>query len=136
VKPFTTVATARTPDGAELTLHGHDGQFYLRLNRQPLMGTHASASEKALGDLGCQQLRGKAGASVLIGGLGFGFTLKRVLELIDAKAVVHVAELLPEIVAWNREFLGAINGTLPDDPRVTVFIEDVFDVLKRSSPGS
>ena len=136
MKPFTTLATARTPDGAELTLHGHDGQFYLRLNRQPLMGTNASASEKALADLGCEQLRGKAGTSVLIGGLGFGFTLKRVLELIDAKAVVHVAELLPEIVAWNREFLGALNGTLPDDPRVTVFIDDVFDVLKRASPGS
>ena len=135
MKPFTTLATARTPDGAELTLHGHDGQFYLRLNRQPLMGTNASASEKALADLGCEQLRGKAGASVLIGGLGFGFTLKRVLELIDAKAVVHVAELLPEIVAWNREFLGTLNGTLLDDPRVTILIEDVFDVLKRASPG-
>ena len=136
MKPFTTVATARTPDGAELTLHGHDGQFYLRLNRQPLMGTNASASEKALADLGCEQLRGKAGTSVLIGGLGFGFTLKRVLELIDAKAVVHVAELLPEIVAWNREFLGTLNGTHLDDPRVTILIEDVFDVLKRASPGS
>ena len=136
MKPFTTLATARTPDGAELSLHGHDGQFYLRLNRQPLMGTNASASEKALADLGCDQLRGKSGASVLIGGLGFGFTLKRVLELTGRSAVVHVAELLPEIVAWNREFLGAVNGALPDDPRVTLFIEDVFGVLKRAAAGS
>lgn len=136
MKPFTTLATARTPDGAELSLHGHDGQFYLRLNRQPLMGTNASASEKALAELGCDQLRGKSGARVLIGGLGFGFTLRRVLELTGANAVVHVAELLPEIVAWNREFLASINGTLPDDPRVTIFIDDVFNVLKKASPGS
>ena len=136
MKPFTTLAQARTPDGDDLTLHGHDGQFYLRVNRQPLMGTNASESEKVLAQLACHRLQGQREKSVLIGGLGFGFTLKRVLELIDAKAVVHVAELLPEIVAWNREFLGTVNGTRLDDPRVTMFIDDVFDVLKRASPGS
>ena len=136
MKPFTTLATARTPDGSDLSLHGHDGHFYLRVNRRPLMGTNASASEKALADLGCDRLRGKSGASVLIGGLGLGFTLKRVLELTGEKAAVHVAELLPEIVVWNREFLGAVNGTLLDDPRVTLFIDDVYDVLKRAGPGS
>ena len=36
MKPFVTLAEARTPDGAELTLHGHDWHFYLRVNRQPL----------------------------------------------------------------------------------------------------
>lgn len=136
LKPFVTLATAITPDGAELSLHEHDRQFYLRVNRQPLMGTNASASEKTLADLGCEPLRGRAGTSVLIGGLGFGFTLKRVLELVVTGASVHVAELLPQVVAWNREFLRAVNGTLLDDPRVTIFIDDVFDVLRRAAPGS
>lgn len=136
MKPFTTLATARTPDGEELTLHAHDGQFYLRVNRQPLMGTNASASEKALAELGCADLIGKPAPTVLIGGLGFGFTLRRVLELTGKTAVVHVAELLPEIVAWNREFLSAVNGTLPDDPRVALFIDDVFNVIKKAAAGT
>ena len=133
MKPFTTLAQARTPDGADLTLHGHDGQFYLRVNRQPLMGTNASESEKVLAQLACQRLHGQPQKSVLIGGLGFGFTLRRVLELVGKDALVHVAELLPEEVAWNREHLAEVNGLLLDDKRVTVFIEDVFKVIARAA---
>jgi spermidine synthase len=136
LKPFITLAQARTPDGADLTLHSHDNQFYLRLNRQPLMGTNASESEKVLAELACDRLRGQPRATVLIGGLGFGFTLRRVLELLEKEATVHVAELLPEVVAWNREFLSSINGLLLDDPRVQIFVEDVLKVLARAPAAS
>jgi spermidine synthase len=71
-----------------------------------------------------------AAPRVLIGGLGLGFTLKRVLELVGKKAVVHVSELLPEVVQWNRELLGKVNGELLKDPRVEVLIQDVFQVLR------
>ena len=132
MKPFLTIAQARTPEGADLTLHAHDRNFYLRVNRQPLMGTNASESEKVLAQLACDRLREKPAAHVLIGGLGFGFTLRRVLELTGRDATVQVAELLPEVVAWNREFLGEVNGLLLDDPRVRVFVEDVFQVIARA----
>lgn len=69
---------------------------------------------------------------VLIGGLGFGFTLKRVLELVPPDAVVEVAELLPEIVAWNREFLREVNGALVDDPRVSILVRDVYEVIGKT----
>ncbi|MDZ4288186.1 MAG: hypothetical protein U0984_09515 [Prosthecobacter sp.] len=135
MKPFTNLAQSTTPDGAELTLHGHDGQFYLRVNRQPLMGTNASESEKVLGALACERLKDLPQPRVLIGGLGFGFTLRRVLESVGPKAKVVVAELLPQIVDWNREFLGEVNGRLLDDPRVQVLVEDVYDILERA-PGA
>ncbi len=132
MKPFLTLAQTRTPQGADLTLHAHDGNYYLRVNRQPLMGTNASESEKMLAQLACERLSEKTEARVLIGGLGFGFTLRRVLELTGRNADVQVAELLPEVVAWNREFLGAVNGVLLDDPRVQVFVEDVFQIIARA----
>lgn len=132
MKPFLQLAQARTPEGAELTLHAHDTHFYLRVNRQPLMGTNASESEKVLAQLACARLSGKAGMRVLIGGLGFGFTLRRVLELVSADAHVQVAELLPEVVAWNREFLSTVNGLLLEDARVEVSVEDVFHVIARA----
>lgn len=97
------------------------------------MGTNASESEMVLASLACGRLQGKAGARVLIGGLGFGFSLRRVLELVAPDAVVHVAELVPEVVAWNREYLSAVNGSLLDDGRVEVFVDDVFEVLKRGA---
>ncbi|MFO1485456.1 MAG: hypothetical protein U1F71_18990 [Verrucomicrobiaceae bacterium] len=132
MKPFFQLAQARTPEGAELTLHAHDMHFYLRVNRQPLMGTNASESEKVLAQLACDRLRGKAEMRVLIGGLGFGFTLRRVLELVGVDARVQVAELLPEVVAWNREFLSTVNGLLLQDSRVEIFVEDVFQVIARA----
>lgn len=132
MKPFLTLAQSRTPEGADLTLHAHDGNFFLRVNRQPLMGTNASESEKVLAQLACERLSGKSDARVLIGGLGFGFTLRRVLELVGRNAIVQVVELLPEVVAWNREFLSAVNGLLLDDPRVQVLVDDVFQIIARA----
>lgn len=135
MKPFVLLAQARTSGGAELTLHSHDTHFYLRVNRQPLMGTNASESEKVLAELACARLGGKAGARVLIGGLGFGFTLRRVLESVGADARVEVAELLPEVVKWNREHLSALNGRLLTDPRVEVRVEDVYQIIARATVG-
>jgi spermidine synthase len=136
LKPFLTLAEACTTEGAKLTLHSHDGHFFLRVNRQPLMGTNASLSEMQLAELACHRLRGRRGVRVLIGGLGFGFSLRRVLEMVTKDSVAHVAELSPEVVRWNREFLGAVNGKLIDDPRVQLSLEDVFEVMTRAETAS
>jgi spermidine synthase len=124
-----TLATCNTPDGAKLTLHEHDGHHFLKVAGLQLMSTTASSSEEQMAELSCARLPGKP--RVLIGGLGFGFTLKRVLALTGPDAIVDVAELLPEVVAWNREFLGEVNGKLLDDPRVRIHIRDVYDLIDR-----
>ncbi len=135
MKPFLNLAQTKTPDGADLTLHSHDTEFYLRLNRQPLMGTNAVESEKVLAELACVGLLERKAPRVLIGGLGFGFSLRRVLECVGPEAVVQVSELLPEVVAWNREFLTTVNGLLLDDKRVKVLIEDVVEVINKAPAG-
>lgn len=136
MKPLITLATARTPGGAELTLHSKDTHFFLRVNREPLMATNAPESEKVMAQLACENLRERTGVRILIGGLGFGFTLQRTLELIGPDATVQVAELLPEVVAWNREFLGHLNGPLLDDPRVHITIGDVFTLIAKARPAA
>ncbi len=124
-----TLATCKTPDGAQLTLHEHDGHYFLKVAGLQLMSTTASSSEEQMAELSCAHLPHRP--RVLIGGLGFGFTLKRVLALTDKDAVVDVAELLPEVVAWNREFLAEVNGKLLDDPRVRVYVGDVYNLIDR-----
>lgn len=96
------------------------------------MSTTSTTSELLLAELPCEGLRSRPHARVLIGGLGLGYSLRRTLELVGPAAKVEVAELLPEVVAWNHEFLGAVNGALLNDPRVKVITADVFEVIRRA----
>lgn len=129
MKPFRNLAETRTPDGSRFSLHEHDGEYFLKLNGRQLMSTTATTSELLLADLPCRPF-GLRPVRVLIGGLGLGFSLKRVLELTGPEATVEVAELLPEVVQWNREFLRDVNGKLLEDRRVKVITKDVFEVLR------
>lgn len=136
MKPFRNLAETRTPDGSRFSLHEHDGEYFLKLNGRQLMSTTATASELLLAQLSCDGLRGRADTCVLIGGLGLGFSLRRVLELVGRRARVQVAELLPAVVAWNRDFLRKVNGQLLEDRRVQVLTGDVFDILRRAEPAA
>ncbi len=134
MKPNITLAETKTPNGARMTLVEHDGDFCIRVNGQQLMHSSVSTSEIKLGEIGCEKhpLRGAA-TRVLIGGLGLGFTLKSVLRCMGPKAVVHVSELFPELVVWNRTFLAGLNGRALADKRVTVYEEDVRAVIRRAA---
>ncbi|MGH8048911.1 MAG: MnmC family methyltransferase [Chthoniobacterales bacterium] len=131
MKPFNTLAETRTPNGARFSLHEHCGDFFLKLNGTQLMSSTATVSEELLADHACDWRDRRKAPRVLIGGLGLGFSLRRVLELVDDAAMVEVAELLPEVVAWNRDFLRSLNGPLLDDARVKVTVGDVFDCIKK-----
>lgn len=130
MKPVTILATSRTPDGEPLILQEHDGHYFMKVGGVQLMGTNASSSEKEMADLACTNL--PRGARVLIGGLGFGYTLRRVLELCPPDATVDVAELLQVVVDWNREFLTGVNGLLVDDRRVRIHMRDVAELISRA----
>ncbi|RKX34832.1 MAG: spermine synthase [Verrucomicrobia bacterium] len=132
MKPFRTLAETTTAEGGHLKLHEHDGDFFILLNGQQLMSSRANASEIELARVACRSLEGKPGPRILVGGLGMGFTLTAVLELVGPDAMVETVELMPEVVAWNREYLRSLNGTALDDERVEILVEDVFAVLHRA----
>jgi spermidine synthase len=96
-----------------------------------LMNTRKHGSEDALGKLPCQRLSRPETARVLIGGLGMGFTLAAVLQAVGPRAEVTVAELIPEVVEWNRGPLGDFSGRPLDDPRTRVHVGDVAKLLRR-----
>jgi spermidine synthase len=132
MKPTIDLAEGRAPGGQSLRLQQHDGEYFLKIGGVTLMSTTACASEQTMAELACGGQSGKQ--RVLIGGLGFGFTLKRVLELVSDDSSVEVAELLPEMIAWNRKHLRELNGKLLDEPRVSVFEGDVFRLLQTGGP--
>jgi len=129
---FRNLAETRTPDGSRFSLHEHDGEYFLKLNGRQLMGSNSTVSETLLADLACAFRKPPGSPRILIGGLGLGFSLRRVLDLVGPEAFVQVAELLPEVVAWNRQFLAGLNGKLLDDRRVNLFPGDVFDCIKNA----
>jgi len=135
MKPHIKLAETTTPDGKRLTLHQHDGDFSLRIDGRDLMHSSVSASELHLGELAVEQIAGPGKARVLIGGLGMGFTLKSVLAGAGPQVEVIVAELIPEVVEWNRSHLRTLNGALLDDPRVTLRIDNVCALLGKAPPG-
>jgi len=132
MKPHLKLAETIAADGTRLSLHSHDGNFCIRVNGQELMHSAVSASELQLGELAVEGIAERP-ARVLIGGLGLGFTLKAVLAKSGPDTVVEVAELFPAVVEWNRTFLAGLNGTLLDDPRVKILVEDVGHVLSRAA---
>ena len=128
VKPTKNLAEGIAPDGQVLLLQQHDGEHFLKVGGVPLMSTTACSSEQTMAELGCGGRTRKQ--RVLIGGLGFGFTLRRVLELVSEDSEVEVAELLQVIIDWNREHLQEVNGGLLDDGRVAVIKKDVFQIMQ------
>lgn len=130
MKPHERLAEASAPDGTPLLLLRHDGHYVLRAAGAELMSTRRSNSEAALAEVACAAIAGKRAPEVLIGGLGFGFTLRSALERLGADASVMVAELIPEVIEWNLNPEWALGGAAMQDPRVTIREADVLEVLQ------
>jgi spermidine synthase len=88
---------------------GRPAVLELRANGVFVMDTAEHASELALADAGL--MRVTVPRRVLVGGLGLGYTLDRVLG--DRRVEhVDVVEIEPALVQWMR------NGTIPHGPRL------------------
>lgn len=133
MKKWTELERVTTPDGSTLSLATHDRDYVIRVNGRELMSTRHSHSEEQLGTVGCQPLAQSRAARVLIGGLGLGFTLRAALACLAKDAHVVVAELLPEVVAWNQNPAYPLASAALADPRTEVAIGDVARVIEQSS---
>ncbi len=131
--PWELLGETTAPDGTTLTLTRHSSELVILANGKPLMSSRMHGSEEALASLGCAHLRGHPGPVVLVGGLGMGFTLRATLDLLPRDAAVVVAELVPEVVDWNRGPLADLAGRPLEDPRVTVDLRDVADTLREGT---
>jgi spermidine synthase len=135
LKPWEVIGRARMSDGTELTLSRHPDEFLIQADGASLMSSRMHGSEEALASLGCARARLLPRPRVLVGGLGMGFTLRAALDVLPAAALVVIAELVPEVVEWNRGPLGPLARHPLDDPRVRLEIEDVGAVLRAERTG-
>ena len=128
--PWILLDTAAVPGGGELRLLQRGAEFSIRLGHNELMNSRIHGSEEALAEIACARVGRRSRPRILIGGLGMGFTLRAALDGLGAEAQVVVAELVPAVVAWNRDALAPLSGHALDDARVTVREGDVAETIR------
>lgn len=129
--PFKLVDTAFEA-GVALRLYQRGDEFSIRVDKAgELMNSRAHHSEEVLAEVACRMIANRQKPHLLVGGLGMGFTLAAVLSHTVPETRVTVAELIPAVVRWNREFIGQLAGAPLSDPRVHVIELDVGQVMRQ-----
>ena len=130
MKPFEVLGEALTPDGTELKLARREHEYIILANGKSLMSSRMYGSEEALATYACRTARTMEQPSVLVGGLGMGFTLRATLDLLPPGALVVVAELVPPVVEWNHGVLGPLARHPLKDTRVQIDMNDVAVTIR------
>jgi spermidine synthase len=130
MKAWELLGATSAPDGTDIRLTRRGREYVILANGRPLMSSRLHGSEEALATLGCTKARLLTRPRVLVGGLGMGFTLRAVLQVLPSAAVVVVAELLPAVIEWNRGPLAALTDYPLRDPRVRIQLADVGFTLR------
>jgi spermidine synthase len=107
--------------------------YEVKLDDEMLMSSLVNAGEKALARLALEQ-RGEVPSSVLVGGLGLGYTAAAALEFPQVGRVV-VVEFLDQVISWHRNRLVPAARILLDDPRCTLVRGDFFEHVAPGGQG-
>lgn len=127
--PRELIDTAPVPGGQELRLYRRGGDHMIVLDRNELMSSRMSGSEKALAVMTLERLRHVRDPHLLIGGYGMGFTLRAALGQMGAGGRITLAELVPQIIAWARGPMAEMTAGCLDDRRVKLVDGDVAAVI-------
>jgi spermidine synthase len=129
--PWIQLDSAAIPgDAGDLRLKQRGTEFSIMLGATELMNSRLKGSEEALATLSCERIVGRENPTMLIGGLGMGFTLRAALGALPQDARVTVAELVPEVVGWARGPMAEIHNGSLDDARVDIHIGDVGALIR------
>ena len=128
--PWIKVDEARTADGTRLTLSRRGTEWEVCFDGLVLMSNRAHGSEDELARLAFA--KAPHARTVLVGGLGLGFSLRATLDLLGPRGKVVLAEQSPSVVEWNRVHVGGLAGRPLEDPRVSVRVGDVRERIREA----
>lgn len=128
--PWIKVDEAQTADGTRLTLSRRGTEWEVCFDGLVLMSSRAHGSEDELARLAFARV--SHARTVLVGGLGLGFTLRATLDLLGPHGRVVLAEQSAAVVEWNRVHVGHLAGRPLEDPRVSVRVGDVRERIREA----
>ncbi|MDB4935335.1 MAG: hypothetical protein JWP87_2307 [Labilithrix sp.] len=118
--------------GGTLALRQRGDMLDLVLGNVVLLSSAALETELAFGRLAREAIASTGPSPrVLVGGLGFGATLRGVLEVLPEDGRVIVVEKLNAVVELARSDAAHLVAGALDDPRVDLVQDDVADVIAR-----
>lgn len=118
MKPLTKLGEKALENGSVWELWERDGVLTLQLDGMPCANSFTYGSEQAMAEIALSPITRAGQPCIMIAGLGLGYGLAKAMECLPKeKARFIVAEPVPEIVKWNREF--GENKALWDDKRVS-----------------
>lgn len=117
----------RTGAAGELVLRQAGEHFEIIANGVFLMDTRNGESERLLVDATADRMR--PGGSLLIGGLGVGFSLRAALDH-PRIGPITVVERESAVIAWCRGPLRQVHGDALSDPRVRCVHADLVARLR------
>ena len=100
----------------------------VKLGDDFLMSSQFTTGERELARIGLAAVAGTS-LTVLVGGLGLGYTAVAALED-DRVAELTVIEALPLVISWHQRDLLPDTEGLAADPRVRLVLDDFFDVVR------
>lgn len=118
----------------ELTLRRRDDPetqemiYEVKLGDEYLMSSLFTVAEEELATLGLAEARGEA-LSVLVGGLGLGYTAGAALRD-DRVRSLAVIDALPAVIDWHERELLPVSAELVRDERTTLVHDDFFAVVR------
>jgi spermidine synthase len=121
--PWITLDETRTADGTVLKLARRGTEWEVSADGLVLMSSRSHGSEDDLARLAFARV--PQARTVLIGGLGLGFSLRATLDLLSPRGTVTVAEQSPQVVEWNRTHVAHLASRPLFDRRVSVRLGDV-----------
>lgn len=104
--------------------------YEVKLKDEYLMSSLFTVAEEELATLGLAAAEGE-GLSVLVGGLGLGYTAVTALND-DRVARLVVIDALPAVIGWHEKELLPVSAQLVGDPRTTLVHDDFFAVMRRT----
>jgi len=106
--------------------------YEVKLGDEYLMSSLFTVAEEELATLGLAAAEGD-GLSVLVGGLGLGYTA--VAALRDERVrTLTVVDRLGAVIGWHERRLLPVSAVLVEDARTTL-VEDDFFALMRAAPA-
>jgi len=106
----------------------------VKLGEGFLMSSLFHVVEEALATLGLAGLSKPSDLSIVVGGLGLGYTAAAVLD--DPRVTsLHVIEFMPAVIEWHEKGLIPLGARLVADPRCHLVLADFFARAADPSTG-
>jgi spermidine synthase len=120
--------------GVTLELRRRGAAYDVLAEGRRVMVSDERRAERSLVELALAPLRDRDDVSVLLAGVGMGFTLRAVLDAPSVRRV-DVVEASDAILAWDTRYFAALNGDALKDRRVQLHRAELSGFLKQVRLG-